>query len=58
MILWKENFLKNIQEKIEELFVMVRKNNETQTKGEKQQENLTDSVTFMPSKFDEYEKER
>ena len=42
---------KNIQEKIEELFVfvMVRKNNKTQIKGEKQLEDLTDSVKFMLS---------
>ena len=52
------NCFKNIQEKIEELFVMVRKNNETQIKGEKQLEDLTDLVKFMSSKFDEYEKER
>ena len=37
---------------------MVRKNNETQIKGEKQLEEFTDSVKFMSSKFDEYEKER
>ena len=37
---------------------MVRKNNETQIKGEKQLEDLTDLVKFMSSKFDEYEKER
>ena len=37
---------------------MVRKNNKTQIKGEKQLEDLTDSVKFMSSKFDEYEKER
>ena len=52
------NCFKNIQVKIEELFVMVTKNNETQIKGEKQLEDLTDSVKFMSSKFDEYEKER
>ena len=52
------NCFKNIQEKIEEIFVMVRKNNETQIKGEKQLQDLTDSVKFMSSKFDEYEKER
>ena len=37
---------------------MVRKNNETQIKDEKQLQDLTDSVKFMSSKFDEYEKER
>ena len=37
---------------------MVRKNNEAQIKGKKQMEDLTDSVKFMSSKFDEYEKER
>ena len=37
---------------------MVRKNNETQIKGEKQLEDLSDSVKFMSSKFDEYENER
>ena len=52
------NCFKNIQVKIEELFLMFRKNNETQIKGEKQLEDLIDSVEFMSSKFDEYEKER
>ena len=52
------NCLKSVQVKMEELFVMVRKNNETQIKSEKQLEDLTDSVKFMSSKFDEYEKER
>ena len=37
---------------------MVRKNNGTQIKGEKQLEDLTDSVKFMSLKFDDYEKER
>ena len=37
---------------------MVRKNNDIQIKGKKQQEGLTDSVKFMSSKFDKYEKER
>ena len=33
---------------------MVRKNNETQIKGEKQLEDLTNSVKFISSNFDEY----
>ena len=37
---------------------MVRKNKETQIKGEKQLEDLTDSLKFMFSEFDEYKKER
>ena len=37
---------------------MVRKNNEIQVKGEKQLEDLTNSLKFMSSKFDKYEKER
>ena len=37
---------------------MVRKNKETQIKGEKQLEDLTNSVIFMSTKFDEYEKKR
>ena len=52
------NCFTNIQEKIEELFLMIRKNNKTQIKGKKQLEGLTDSVRFMSSKFDKYEKER
>ena len=36
---------------------MVRKNNKAQIKGDKQLEDLTDSVKFMSLKFDEYEKE-
>ena len=44
--------------KIEELFVVVRKNNETKVKGVKQLEDMTNSVKFMSSKFDEYDKER
>ena len=46
------NCFRNIQVKIEELFFMV------QIKGEKQLEDLTNSVKFMFSKFDEYDKER
>ena len=52
------NCFKNIQDKVMELFVMITKNNKTQIKGEKKVEDLTDSVKFMSSKFDEYEKER
>ena len=37
---------------------MVRKNNETEIKGKKQLEDLTDSVKFMSNEFHEYEKER
>ena len=37
---------------------MITKNNKTQIKGEKKLEDLTDSVKFMSSKFDEYEKGR
>ena len=33
---------------------MVRKNNEKQIKGKKHLEDLTDSVKFMSSKYDEY----
>ena len=36
----------------------LEKSIETQIKGEKQLEDLTNSVKFMSSKFDEYEKER
>ena len=46
--------MKNFQEKVEEVFRMVRKNDK---KGEKQLKDLTDSVKFMPSNFDKYEKE-
>ena len=45
------NCFKNIQEKIEELFVMVRKNNETQIKDEKQLQDLTDSIKFYVFKI-------
>ena len=37
---------------------MVRKTNETEIKGEKQLEDLTDSVKFMSNEFHEYEKEK
>ena len=37
---------------------MVRKTKETEIKGEKQLEDLTDSVKFMSNEFHEYEKER
>ena len=37
---------------------MVRENKETQIKGEKQLEDLTNSVIFMSTKFGEYEKKR
>ena len=52
------NCFQNIQGKIEELFTMFRKINETQIKGEKQLEDLIDLVKFMSSKSDEYVKER
>ena len=52
------SYFEDIQVKIVELFVMVRKNNETQIKGEKQLEDSTDSLKFMFSEFDEYKKER
>ena len=52
------SYFEDIQVKIGELFVMVRKNKETQIKGEKQLEDLTDSLKFMFSEFDEYKKER
>ena len=48
---------KNIQEKIEEFFLMVRKNNKAQIKGDKQLEDLSHSVKVMSLKFNEYEKE-
>ena len=48
------NSFKNIQEKIEEIFVMVRK---SKINDKKQIEDLTNSVRFMSSKFDEYERE-
>ena len=41
----------NIQEKIEELFIMFRKNNETQIKAKS-------NLKTWPIQFDEYEKER
>ena len=52
------NCFKNIQGKINNLFIMVRKNNETPIKDEKQLKNATYSVKFMSSKFNEYEKKR
>ena len=39
-------------------FCYGQKNNETQIKGKKQLEGLTDSIRFMSSKFDKYEKKR
>ena len=52
------NRFKNIQEKIEELFILVIKTKETQIKSEKQLKDFSDSVKFMSSKIDEHEKER
>ena len=37
---------------------MVRKNYKRQIKGDMQLEDLTDSVNFMSSKFDEHEQKR
>ena len=52
------NCLKNLEEKMNDLYMLANSNKEMQIKGDKQLIDLTSSVEFLTSKFDELERER
>ena len=52
------NCLKNLEEKMNDLYLLANSNKEMQIKGDKQLIDLTSSVEFLTSKFDELERER
>ena len=52
------NCLKNLEQKMNDLYVLANSNKEMQIKGDKQLTELTSSVEFLTSKFDELKKER
>ena len=47
------NCLKNLEEKMNDLYMLANSNKEMQIKGDKQLIDLTSSVEFLTSKFDE-----
>ena len=52
------NCLKNLEQKMNDLYMLANSNKEMQIKGDKQLIDLTSSVEFLTTKFDELEKER
>ena len=52
------NCLKNLEQKMNDLYMLANSNKEMQIKGNKQLIELTSSVEFLAPKFDELEKER
>ena len=52
------NGLKNLEEKMNDLYVLPNSNKDMQIKGDKQHIDLTSSVEFLTPKFDELERER
>ena len=50
--------LQNLEEKLNDLYMLANSNKEMQIKGDKQLIDLTSSVQFLTSKFDELERER
>ena len=52
------NCLKNLEEKMNDLYMLANSNKEMQIKGDKKLIDLTSSVEFLTSKFDELERER
>ena len=52
------NCLRNLEQKMNDLYMLANSNKEIQIKGDKQLIELTSSVEFLTSKFDELEKER
>ena len=52
------NCLKNLEEKMNDLYLLANSNKEMQIKADKQIFDLTSSVKFLTSKFDELERER
>ena len=57
---WKVlfNCLKSLEEKMNDFYMLANSNKEMQIKGDKQLIDLTSSVEFLTSKFDELERER
>ena len=52
------NCLRNLQEKVTEIFNLAQDTRNMQIKGDKQIEELKSSVEVMSDKFDEFEKDR
>ena len=52
------NCLKNLEQKMNDLYMLANSNKEMQIKGDKQLIDLNSSVEFLATKFDELEKER
>ena len=52
------NCLRNLQEKVTEIFNLAQNTRNMQIKGDKQLEELKSSVKVMSDKFDEYKKDR
>ena len=52
------NCLKNLEEKMNNFYMLTNSNKEMQVKGDKQLIDLTSSVNFLISTFDELERER
>ena len=52
------NCMKNLEEKMNELFQITSSAKDSQIKGKLQLKDLNEAVNFISTKFDEYEKER
>ena len=52
------NCLRNVEKQMKEIFVLAKSTQEQQIKGEKQLNDLYDSVQFISDKFKEYEEDR
>ena len=52
------NCLKNLEERMNDVYMLANSNKEMQIKGDKQLTDLTSSVEFLTSKFDELEREK
>ena len=52
------NCLKNLEEEMNNLYMLANSNKEVQIKGDKQLIDFTSSVEFLTRKFDELERER
>ena len=52
------NCMKNVEEKMNELFQVTSSAKDSQIKGELQLKDLNEAANFISAKFDKYEKER
>ena len=50
--------MKNLEEKMNELFQITFSTNDSQIKGKLQLKDLNEAVNFTSTRFDQYEKER